>query len=175
MYRVFFSWTPLYKLYKLYKLKEVLGQLTWDLVLRKFRRGGGVQKKTPCTWIYPNLPDFTWIFLNLPEPTWTYLNLPEFTWIYLNWRIWGDRVENLEYLAINQQRIPRMPWDPIGSNNGAMCGKAKRVSWWMESLGMSQGLNPRSCRPRGFWLQELHSPWYSQGFSTDVHSFVIPD
>ena len=34
-----------------------------------------------------------------------------------------------------------------------MCGKAEGVSWWMESLGKSQGKNPRGRRPQGFW------PW----------------
>ena len=36
-----------------------------------------------------------------------------------------------------------------------MCGKAKSVSWWMESLRKSQSWNPRGCRPQGFLANGL--------------------
>ena len=65
--------------------------------------------------------------------------------------------------------------------SGTMCGKAEGVSWWMESLGKSQGQNPRGLRPQAprvlaVGLPEgLHSPCYTQCFSTDFHSLVNPD
>ena len=37
------------------------------------------------------------------------------------------------------------------TQTGTMCGKVEGVGWWMESLGKSQGQNPRGPRPQGFW------------------------
>ena len=42
-----------------------------------------------------------------------------------------------------------------GQMSGTMCGKAKGVSWWMESPRESQGQNLRGCRPQGLWLRDF--------------------
>ena len=68
--------------------------------------------------------------------------------------------------------------DIISAQTETMCGKGEGVLWWMKSLEKSQGQNPRVCRPQGCWAENLpkglNSIWYTKGFSTCFHSFVIP-
>ena len=56
-------------------------------------------------------------------------------------------------------------------NTGTMCGKAEAISGWIESLGKSQGQNPRGCRPRWFWSRDFSRESIQQLHPRLFHTF----